>query len=708
MLAGMHSSSVLNDQQEAAVHHIEGPLLVLAGAGSGKTRVVTHRVAHLIQIGVPVGEIVAVTFTNKAAGEMRERILHMTQRAVLTCTFHSLCARILRESISVLGYSPQFTIYDEEDSLKVLKECLVALDINEEKNAIKAFRQEISNAKNRVQAPEDFADNVLKASKPFAKIYPMYQQRLRSYDALDFDDLLFLTVQLFQKHPEVLERYQNLWRFILIDEYQDTNAAQYQLIRLLSANHQNVFAVGDPDQSIYSWRGANIQNILNFQKDFPGAQVISLEQNYRSRSNILEAANAVIQHNCSRYEKNLWSLRGEGEKIHLFIGDNEQEEIHFVLQRLNHLTASQQIPLHECAIFYRTHFQSRLFEDAFLKRRIPYKIIGGQSFYQRREIKDILAFLRMILGGSDYLAFARTINLPKRGIGETTLHKLRDLAYKNQWDILTTCTQVIAGKAEFIPTGRQRAGLEQYVDMIRALQAMVRAQLPLSEVIASAIERSHYFDYLKEDPETFQERKENVNELLSKATEWVQEHPQPTLAGFLEELTLKTTAEDSSALAEGIRLMTFHNGKGLEFSAVFLVGMEEDLFPHLNSKEDAHALEEERRLCYVGMTRAKEYLHLSAARYRLLWGIHRTMYPSRFLKEIPRHFLYAYAPKEDSVPSEYSDSFRPGDRVFHRDFGEGTVQRAYQTSFGITYDVLFDEPRSTRSLVAKFARLTLR
>lgn len=700
----MHPTPVLNEQQEAAVHHVEGPLLVLAGAGSGKTRVVTHRVAHLIQIGVPVGEIIAVTFTNKAAGEMRERILHMTQKAILTSTFHSLCARILRESISALGYSPHFTIYDEEDSLKALKECLTALEIKEEKSVLKDFKHQISQAKNRVERPLDFAKSP--QDSLFSKIYALYQEKLHAYNALDFDDLLFLTVQLFQEHPDVLKRYQNQWRFILIDEYQDTNAAQYQLIRLLSASHHNVFAVGDPDQSIYSWRGANIQNILNFQKDFPGARVISLEQNYRSRSNILEAANAVIQHNQSRYEKNLWSLRGEGEKIYLFIGENEQDEIHFVLQRLHQITSSKQVPLHECAILYRTHFQSRRFEDALLKRRMPYKIIGGQSFYQRREIKDILSFLRMVLGGSDYLAFARTINLPKRGIGETTLHKLRDIAHQNRSDILTTCAHVISGKTEFIPTAKQRAGLEQYTDMISALQAMIRAELPLNQIIESLIERSRYFDHLKEDPETFQERQENVKELVSKAAEWVEEHAQPTLAGFLEELTLRSSPEDPASEKEGIRLMTLHNGKGLEFTAVFMVGMEEDLFPHLNSKEEGQSLEEERRLCYVGMTRAKEYLHLSASRYRLLWGVHRTMYPSRFLKEIPRHFFYQYTPKEEEEPLEAPDQFRPGDRVFHRDFGEGVVQKAYQTSFGTTYDVLFDEPRSLRSLVAKFARLT--
>ncbi len=702
----MDTSHSLNLQQQQAVDHVEGPLLVLAGAGSGKTRIVTYRVAHLLNIGVPASDILAVTFTNKAAEEMRSRILHLTRHSVLTCTFHSLCARILRESITALGYSRDFTIYDEEDSEKVVKECVAALNLQEEKGILKAAKFHISQAKNSLVSPEDLAQQ----DKQLQEIYQLYQKKLKEYNALDFDDLLFLTVELLNKFPDILLQYQNRWRFILIDEYQDTNAAQYTLTKLLAGVHHNVFAVGDPDQSIYSWRGANVHNILNFEKDFPGAEVIALEQNYRSRSNILEAANALIKHNVSRYEKNLWSDRGEGEKIGLFIAENDHAETLFVVKQLYKLHTEKKVPLRDCVIFYRTNFQSRIFEDALLKERIPYRIIGGLSFYQRREVKDILALLRMVLGGADYLAFARTINLPKRGLGEATLSKLRDVAAEKQWDILTTCIQVIEGKTEFRPTPRQRDGLKHYSDTICALKEMIKAKVPLHEVISSAIQRSSYLDHLKEDPETYQERKENIEELVSKAAEWEQESSNPTLAAFLEELTLKSSADEKEEPVDSVRMMTIHNGKGLEFTGVFVVGMEEDLFPHINVKENQEALEEERRLCYVAMTRAKEYLYLTASRYRMLWGMARMMRPSRFLKEVPEHFLHNYhlsaaVGRREEAIEEAEEGFEPGDAVFHKDFGSGTVQKTYRTSLGLTYDVFFPQANTTRSLVAKFAKL---
>ncbi|MBS0606582.1 MAG: UvrD-helicase domain-containing protein [Parachlamydiales bacterium] len=703
----METAHSLNPQQQVAVNHIEGPMLVLAGAGSGKTRIVTFRVAHLLSIGVPASEILAVTFTNKAAEEMRTRILNLTHQSVLTCTFHSLCARILRESITALGYSRDFTIYDEEDSEKVIKECIAALNLHEEKGLLKTIKLQISQAKNALTDPE----HLLKEDERLHNIYQLYQKKLKEYNALDFDDLLYLTVDLLRKCPEILEQYQKRWTFILIDEYQDTNAAQYTLTKLLAAKHNNVFAVGDPDQSIYSWRGANVHNILNFERDFPGAQVVALEQNYRSRSNILEAANALIKHNISRYEKNLWSDRGVGDKIGIFIAENDHAEAGFVVKQLYKLHSEKGIPLRDCVIFYRTNFQSRIFEDALLKERVPYRIIGGLSFYQRREIKDILALLRMVLGGADYLAFSRTINLPKRGLGEATLSKLRDLASEKQWDILTTCIQVVEGKTDFKPTPRQRDGLRQYSDMICALKEMIKAHVPLHEVISSAIQRSSYLEHLKEDPESYDERKGNIEELVSKAAEWEDEHESPTLAAFLEELTLKSSADEKEAPLDSVRLMTMHNGKGLEFTAVFVVGLEEDLFPHANAQDSQDALEEERRLMYVGMTRAKEYLFLTASRYRYLWGMPRMMRPSRFLKEVPERFLQSYhitvsAKRiEESSYEEEMQAFEPGDVVFHKDFGAGIVQKTYHTSLGLTYDVHFPQAGTTRSLVAKFAKL---
>ncbi len=692
----------LNPQQELAVNHVEGPLLVIAGAGSGKTRVVTFRIAHLLELGVPASEIIALTFTNKAAGEMRDRVEKLAHQSVLTCTFHSLCARILRESIARFDYGRDFVIFDEEDSEKVLKECLAALNQTPEKGAVKALLAQISRAKNALLTPENLNDE----DPFFLSIYKLYQAKLKEYNALDFDDLLFLTAKLFQQFPEELQKYQARWSFILIDEYQDTNHAQYQLIKLLAGKKQNVFAVGDPDQSIYSWRGASIDNILNFERDFPGAKVITLEQNYRSRSNILEAANALISHNKGRYEKNLWSERKEGEKIALYIAPNEHDETDFVVRQIRkHHNAG--ISLSECVIFYRTHFQSRVFEDALLKQRLPYVIVGGLSFYQRREIKDILAILRLIVGGGDWLSFARTINIPKRGLGESTLTKLRQFAQEMGQDIFSTCTLIVENKLEFKLTPKQAQGLKSYVEMILALKQLAKAKAALHEIVSSAIELSCYVDYLKEDPDTYEERRENIEELKSKAAEWEEETTHPSLPLFLEELSLKSSHDEAKAPGDAVRMMTLHNSKGLEFDVVFIVGMEEELLPHMNSYDSPEALEEERRLAYVGMTRAKEFLYLTASYVRFLWGVRRSMQPSRFLREIPDTFLQSHSPSPEFEQAEQEERpFAPGQLVFHRDLGRGVVETSYQTSYGLTYEVFFPEAGITRTLVAKFAKLT--
>lgn len=692
----------LNPQQELAVKHVEGPLLVIAGAGSGKTRVVTFRIAHLLELGVPASEIVALTFTNKAAGEMRERVEKLAHQSVLTSTFHSLCARILRESISHFDYGKDFVIFDEEDSEKVLKECLAALNQTPEKGAVKTLLAQISRAKNALLGPENLKDE----DPFFLSIYKLYQAKLKEYNALDFDDLLFLTVKLLQKFPDELEKYQARWTFILIDEYQDTNHAQYQLIKLLSGKKQNVFAVGDPDQSIYSWRGASIDNILNFERDFPGAKTITLEQNYRSRSNILEAANALISHNKGRYEKNLWSEKKEGEKIGLYIAPNEHAETDYVIRQIRkHHDAGT--PLNECVIFYRTHFQSRIFEDALLKQRLPYVIVGGLSFYQRREIKDILAILRLILGG-DWLSFARTINIPKRGFGESTLAKLRQYAQEIGKDVLTTCIEISQNKLEFKLSPKQAQGLKSYVEIILALRQLAKAKAPLHEIVSSAIELTAYIEYLKEDPDTYEERRENIEELKSKAAEWQEESSHPSLPLFLEELSLKSSHDEAAPSDGAIRMMTLHNSKGLEFDIVFIVGMEEELLPHMNAYESPEALEEERRLAYVGMTRAKECLYLTASYVRFLWGVRRSMQPSRFLSEIPDSFLQRHSPSPafDQEAEQEERPFAPGQLVFHRDLGRGVVETSYQTSYGLTYEVFFPDAGITRTLVAKFAKLT--
>lgn len=699
--------SHLNPQQREAVLHCEGPMLVIAGAGSGKTRVVTYRILHLLSIGVPASEILAVTFTNKAANEMRHRIEKLGNASVHTSTFHSLGARILRESIDQLGYKQNFVIYDEEDSDKLLRECMQSLNIKEEKGLLKIVRGQISSAKNSMRIPEDFiADDPLLSS-----LFSAYQIRLKQNNAVDFDDLLYLPVQLFERYPEILEEYQRRWTFFLIDEYQDTNLAQSTLTKLLVAAHRNVFAVGDPDQSIYSWRGAHIDNILSFEKDFPGAHVLSLEQNYRSRNIILQAANGLIDHNYQRMKKSLWSERGEGEKVGLFIGENEHQEMDFVTRKLAKHCDNERIPLSDIVIFYRTHFQSRSIEDALLRHRIPYRIIGGLSFYQRKEIKDILSFLRLIAGGSDSISFTRTINIPKRGLGEASLDKIRDCAQAHHMDVLTCCQKIIAGSMPLKLSLKQQEGIKEYLTHIHSLRELLKEKPPIHMLIAQTIDTIRYWDYLKEDPESFQERKENIAELISKAAEWEQEARVPELWAFLEELTLKSSAEESDQTKDAVNLMTIHNGKGLEYQLVFIVGMEEDLFPHINSKELPETLEEERRLAYVAMTRAKDYLYLTAARYRFLWGTARIMRPSRFISEIPEEYIQSFhatvSTRRNSMDSFDPDEkmFESGDEVFHRDFGVGVIQKAYNTSLGLTYDVFFPQTNNTRSLVAKYAKL---
>ena len=693
----------LNSQQRIAATHVEGPVLVLAGAGSGKTRVVTYRIAHLLKIGVPSSEILAVTFTNKAADEMRQRIFYLTQETILSCTFHSLCARILRESITHLNYRSDFTIYDEEDSEKVIRECLKTLGLKEDKATLKTLKTQISQAKNALTQPESIPFD----EKPLCQVYGIYQQKLKEYNALDFDDLLYLTVGLLKSNSQVLDMYQRRWSFILIDEYQDTNMAQYILIRLLAAHHNNVFAVGDPDQSIYSWRGANVYNILNFEKDFLGAKVIALEENYRSHSLILKAANSLIQHNQGRYPKDLWSKRIEGEKITLYLADTEYEEARFVISQIHKLHTDQKMSLNECAIFFRTHSQSRLFEDYLLKENLPYVIVGGLSFYQRKEIKDLLAWLRMTLTSTDFIAFSRTINLPKRGLGDTTLQKLREAVEKYKVDILTCIQGILNNQIPCKLSAKQLQGLKEYIDLILSLQESALKKTKLSLLIEQIIHQSHYFDYLREDPDSYQDRRGNIEELITKAIEWEEENKEAPLARFLEELTLKSSPEKPEQ-SDHIRLMTLHNGKGLEFSCVFIVGLEEELLPHINAIGLPDALEEERRLCYVGMTRAKDLLFLTAARQRHLWGIAKTMRPSRFLSEISPAFIQMPSKKPIKTYTSQKESekkFQEGDRVFHKDFGLGIVQKQYNTSLGTTYDVFFPQSKTLRSLVAKYAKL---
>lgn len=694
----------LNDAQLEAVHHIEGPLLVLAGAGSGKTRIVTMRIAHLIELGVPASEILALTFTNKAAEEMKSRIKALSTQAVLASTFHSLCARILRESIGALEYQTDFTIYDEKDSEHLLKTCLGMLGHTLEKGLLRSMKNAISQAKNDLLSPSEYAQ-VFTApeDKILAEAYIAYQQKLKEYNALDFDDLLFLTVQLFQKYPKVLEIYQNRWSFVLIDEYQDTNAAQYTITKLLTQKHTNVCVVGDPDQSIYSWRGANINNILNFETDFPGAKIIKLEENYRSTSHILNAANELIQNNTQRYEKKLWSALGEGEKVKVFFASSDREEAQFVLQTINHYIRASFLSLNDVVIFYRTNAQSRVYEDLFLKHNIPYVIVGGISFYQRREIKDLLSILRLIVSSTDFLSFLRSINLPKRGFGQTTLAKMQQLAEDEEKPILMLCDELLTSHPILKLSKRQKEGLYEFIHAIKMLREMAKTHASLDDILIEAIERTRYLEYLREDPDTYADRKENIDELIAKASEWGEDG---NLQDFLEELSLKSSADDSSTPYDSIKLMTLHNGKGLEFDLTFMVGMEEELFPHLNSRDSFEGLEEERRLCYVGMTRAKKHLYMTGSTYRTLWGTPKIMSPSRFISELPDQYTTYLNKSMPTESFEEKEGLDVGMTVFHKNFGTGVIQKAYTTSMGPTYDVFFHEDNTTRSLVAKYAKLT--
>ncbi|WP_068471414.1 ATP-dependent helicase [Candidatus Protochlamydia phocaeensis] len=718
----------LNVQQREAVTALEGPVLVLAGAGSGKTRVVTTRIVHLIENGVPPSRILGVTFTNKAAEEMRERVRKLTNHQVLICTFHSLGARVLRESIYALGYQRDFTIYDEDDVEKLLKACLVELNLKDKKMDIKPFRHLISQAKNALQTPDQLlhAEWTTDVEQAFPQVYALYQKKLQEYQAVDFDDLLFLTVKVWKEHPGLLTRYQERWAFVLIDEYQDTNAAQYAMARLLVEKRRNLFVVGDPDQSIYSWRGANIQNILNFERDYPGAKIIRLEQNYRSHTHILQAANALISHNANRYEKKLWSDLGPGEKIKLFIGEDERAEADFVATQIAQHRSKQSIPLNEMVVFYRTNAQSRVFEDYLLGRGVPYIIVGGLSFYQRREIKDILAFLRIAQSGADFISFARTINLPKRGLGEASIEKIRQGANEEGMTILAYCEALLTEKplrSILRLSAKQKEGVADYMRIIHELRQLAK-QGSIRDLVLAAIEGTGYLPYLMEDKETYEERRENLDELIAKAVEWEMSAPDPSLEAFLEELSLKSSLDEADQSQDRLSLMTIHNGKGLEFKVTFLVGLEEDLFPHVNSKNNSEEIEEERRLCYVGITRAKDFLYLSYCHTRYLWGNLRMQKPSRFLKEIPNEHLERCrqsqqvsraalweAPSQERVKyveqplPKQTEEFSPGDTIFHKDFGIGQIKEAYQGSMGLTYKVLFSKDNSLKTLVAKYAIL---
>lgn len=624
----------LNEEQQEAVKTLKGPLLVLAGAGSGKTRVVTYRIAHLLYQGVPASKILGLTFTNKAAEEMRKRVHDLTKQDVLISTFHSLGARILRECIEVLDYRRSFTIYDEEDCDKILLSCIDAETPAEAKAQLKIVKGYISKIKNNLSASD------LNESPYCHTIFLRYQQTLKDYHAVDFDDLLFLPVKIFEEHPNIRAYYQNRWSYLLIDEYQDTNNAQYAMVKFLLGPEQNFCVVGDPDQSIYSWRGANIHNIMDFEKDFTAAKVVRMERNYRSRSNILEGANALIARNDLRYKKDLWTGRGEGEKIKVFTAATSHQEAEFVAQNLKRIHDAFNVPWNRMVVFYRTHSLSRAFEDVFYLKHIPYVIMGGISFYQRREIKDILSILRMVHSSSDFVSFSRSIHFPKRGLGPATLERLRINASQEKMSIVDYCEAILDNvplKSSLRLNVKQREGLLGYVRMIHTLRT-VAEEASLDALVRAAIFYSEYQEFLAEDKETFEERQGNLDSLVEKAREWQISAEDNSLSAFLEELSLKSALDEADNSASRVHLMTIHNGKGLEYDTVFIVGLEEGIFPHSRSQDSSTQLEEERRLCYVGMTRAEERLYLSHVLERYVYGSVKFHLPSRFLEEIPAKY----------------------------------------------------------------------
>ena len=633
-----------NEQQREAVFHTEGPLLILAGAGSGKTRVLTHRIAYLIQEkDVAPWNILAITFTNKAAGEMRERVDRLVDfgaQDVWVSTFHSACVRILRRHIERLGYDRNFTIYDTDDQKTLMKDVCRSINIDTKQFKERMLLSAISSAKNEMVTPSEFegmagGDYVKKKT---AEVYWEYERQLKSNNALDFDDLLLKTVQLFQDCPDVLELYQERFHYIMVDEYQDTNTVQFKFISLLAAKHHNLCVVGDDDQSIYKFRGANIRNILNFEQEFLDATVIKLEQNYRSTETILDAANAVIKNNSGRKDKTLWTENGKGEKIHMRQFDTGFDEAEFVASDIKERVRNGN-SYHDFAVLYRTNAQSRLFEEMFVSRSIPYKIIGGINFYGRKEIKDILAYLKTIDNGQDDLAVKRIINIPKRGIGLTTIGRIQESATEREIGFYEAL-----GGLDLIPgIGRSATKLESFVALIEYFKGRV-GKITLSELANEILEMTAYIETLEaEGTEEAEARIENVNEFLSKVADYEEECQDQdvpvTLSGFLEEVALVADIDSLDEDADYVVLMTLHGAKGLEFPHVYLAGLEDGLFPGYLAMDSQEDLEEERRLCYVGITRAEQELTVSCARRRMVRGETQYNRMSRFLKEIPEELM---------------------------------------------------------------------
>jgi DNA helicase-2/ATP-dependent DNA helicase PcrA len=681
----------LNPTQLDAVKHTEGPLLILAGAGSGKTRVLTHRVAYLLDQGLAAPEeVLAITFTNKAAGEMKDRVALLVgpdSRKMWVSTFHAFCARILRVHAEKLGYKREFTIYDGADQVRLVKRCIVELGKDPKRFNPRSFAAQISAAKNVLMTPDDYlrstegyiAENV-------AEVYDLYQKRLYENNAMDFDDLIMQTVALLEIFPDVRERYQTRFKYIHVDEYQDTNHAQYRLVNILAAAHRNLCVVGDDDQSVYSWRGADIRNILDFERDYPEAKVVKLEQNYRSTQTILDAANAVVANNASRKPKELWTAGPQGERIRVFTAVDEYAEARFVVSEIERLMDSGASP-RDVAVFYRTNAQSRALEDVLVREGVPYQVVGGVRFYERAEIKDAMAYLAVISNPSDSGALERIINVPKRGLGSTSVARLQDHARRNGLSLYEALAEADAVDL----TGAAKKACRAVRDLFEGWWVAAR-EVPPAELIGAVLDESGYRAELEaENTVEAESRLENLEELINAAREYERYDPEPTLEGFLQEQALYSEQDALDTGGGLVALMTLHNAKGLEFDHVFVVGMEEGTFPHARSLDEQN-LEEERRLCYVGITRARATLTLSYAKLRSNWGEREYQMSSRFLSEIPealkagamtgasagRGGWGAALPHRGGFErvGAGTSTFRAGERVRHAKFGVGEVVEA--------------------------------
>ena len=760
----------LNDKQKEAVLATEGPCLVIAGAGSGKTKVLTHKIAYEIANGVKPWNILAITFTNKAANEMKERIEKLIGDAAKDLwmgTFHSICVKILRRYIDRVGYKTDFVIFDTSDQKTLIKECIKALKVDDKLFTDRGVLTEISNGKNEMLEPKAYG---VKYAGDFrrekiAELYALYQQKLKENNALDFDDIINLTIKILTENPDVLDYYTEKFQYVLVDEYQDTNKAQFMLVSMLASKYGNITAVGDNDQGIYSFRGADISNILNFERDFPGTKIIKLEQNYRCTGNILKAANAVIKHNENKYDKKLWTQNEEGKIPCIYNGEDEYDEARYIVEQIEHLKREEYYKNSDFVVLYRMNAQSRAIEDILMREGLPYKVIGGLKFYERKEIKDIIAYLRLIHNTADNLSLKRIINEPKRGIGKTSLDRVQEISENSGIPMYE-----IIKDAEKYELSRVYAYSREFIEQIEYLREQ-KDKIKISDLIKETLNRTGYTKALElENSVEAETRIENLEEFLTVAIEFEEQEADNTLAEFLENITLSSDIDGMEDQEDSVTLMTLHSAKGLEFPVVFLVGMEEGIFPGYKSIGEPQALEEERRLFYVGITRAKQYLYLTCAKHRTIFGATSYNQVSRFVQEIPEELLEGYAEMVNSGSNEdefknsgyrwsygkgqtvktykmdeddkkntakilqenknagfqfrTAESFlnsikqnnqnsnvdlskyQVGQRVYHKKFGEGTITKLEQEGDDIKVDLEFDKVGHKR-LMAKFAGLEI-